>query len=44
MLRKLKESLLKFKKYLESEGVELENMFNKYRKALFTKKCLPNQL
>lgn len=38
MLKRLKESLLKFKKYLEGEGAELENLINKYKKTLFTQK------
>ena len=38
MLRKLKDSLMRFKKYLESEGAELEKMFSKYKKTLFSQR------
>jgi hypothetical protein len=36
MLRKLKESLLKYRKYLEEESGQLDTLYHKYRKTLFS--------
>lgn len=40
MLKRLKESIINFKRYLDNEGAELDQHFTKYKKALFSQRSL----
>jgi len=41
ILKKLKDSIIKYKKYLEGESQEIEKIYEKYKKILFSFKTKP---
>lgn len=42
ILRKLKDSIIKFKKYLEGESAEFERIYDKYKKTMYSVKSRPS--
>lgn len=44
MLKKIKDSIFKFKKYLEGEAQEVENLYSRYKKLMFHSRSKPVQV
>jgi len=42
MLKRIKESIINFKRYLDNEGAELDQLFTKYKKVLFSQRSVKN--
>jgi hypothetical protein len=42
ILKKLKDSIIRFKKYLEGESAEFERIYDKYKKTMYSVKSRPS--
>ncbi len=42
ILRKLKDSVLRFRKYLEGESREMERLYDKYKRTMYAVKTRPS--
>jgi hypothetical protein len=42
ILRKLKDSIMRFRKYLEGESTEMERLYDKYKRTMYAVKTRPS--